>query len=537
MPKYKAYVVTVGTETGVFAQWIDVKAVTDGVPGSSYQGYKDWSEAEAAFKKARGEGKTKIVKISPPNESSSAGRTASVNANGRNAQDDRPGARQSRPAQQDYDRRDPERGDTKNRSTLPRANVVTRGGSVQSPGARAARDAAIAEILEELRRERQEQGTRRRSTQLGRGGSFASSKSISGNRESTSTRTERPNPNLASAPPRAYGSRRTARGDAGPSEPSTSSSPPTGVTVLEHGTSASALSPRSMQSLSYWSDEPESPARSPMSISSEVTGSTFLSSADVRSDLSSPSSCGTRYFPEDYLSRTRAKRERASARLPEPAAVRSPASVASEVPVTPNPRADELSMLFAPHEPMQSFASLATVRPPTTPAQAQAHTLPVSAPPAVRSQASQTAKMYDRAGVQDDRHTARSGRTDATVQTVEHRRYASAEIQTSPTFVLETLPTARTGLVASHSGESTPAERHAFCSELRIAHHGVDALRIPTLPSVRDVDVRRETLVAGTVAADAVPQVVLAHVPRAESQSIAKRISRVRSVCRFKRKS
>ncbi|KAI0330984.1 hypothetical protein GY45DRAFT_1322904 [Cubamyces sp. BRFM 1775] len=440
MPRYKAYVVTVGTKTGVFAQWLDVKAVTDGVPGASYQGFKDWGEALAAFNKARREGKTKIVKIGPPEEESPSAartaRTASVNASGRYTQDDR------REARQDQDRRH-ERGELQQQSTSPRANAVSRSGSTQSAEARAARDAAIADELEQVRRERQQQASSRGGQLAGRGGLFTSSIATYQNRESTSARTLQPSPSHASTPPRATITRRAtepALDSDGRSEPSTSSSPPTGVTVLERGSSASALSPRSLQStssFSYWSDEPESPggpaqaqsrgARSPApSISSEVTGSTFLSSADVRSDLSSPSSCGTRYFPEDYLSRVRAKRERASARSP----VRSPASVVSEVPVTP--MADEPSMLFAPHEPMQSFAS---TRPAAT-SGPQVHVYPVSTSSAVRPN-KPSIKTYDDAGVQNDRHTAPSNRADANVQTIEQRRYVSTRTQTSPMLAPE----------------------------------------------------------------------------------------------------
>ncbi|KAI0661296.1 hypothetical protein C8Q70DRAFT_706225 [Cubamyces menziesii] len=439
---------------------LDVKAVTDGVPGASYQGFKDWAEADAAYAKAHVEGKTKIVKLGPPPGVGPSGASAarSVSASGGCTQGGRKGARESRPTRQDCgvsQNRGDELQQQQQQSARPR--------SVQSPEARAARDAAIAETLEQLRRERQEQGSPRRSNQLERGGSFASSASISGNRKQASApaRTERPKPSSApTPPPHAQGSRRAAGSrSSGTSEPSTSSSPPTGVTVLEHGSSASALSPRSTQSLSYWSDEPESPApqvlRSPpMSISSEVTGSTFLSSADVRSDLSSPSSCGTRYFPEDYLSRVQAKRERAGTRPPEP--VRNPTPVVPDVPVTPTAGASEHSTLFAPHEPMQSFASLATPRPAATSAP-QPHPQTVSAPPAVRPR--QTAKSYDDVGVQDDRHTARPRRADANVQTVEQRRFASAETQTSPALVLQLRSAARAGAASLQSGERCGCER------------------------------------------------------------------------------
>ncbi|EJF65553.1 hypothetical protein DICSQDRAFT_133159 [Dichomitus squalens LYAD-421 SS1] len=114
------------------------------------------------------------------------------------------------------------------------------------------------------------------------------------------------------------------------SGPSTSSSPPTEVSQTKNRfTNSPGIStPRLAQSLSYASPQAGSPAglRTPSS----------LASSDQRSHLSSPSSFGTRYFPEDFPARLLAELARSPVKEPSEVRVERQSLALSEYGTAPN---------------------------------------------------------------------------------------------------------------------------------------------------------------------------------------------------------
>ncbi|KAH9916932.1 hypothetical protein B0H21DRAFT_294408 [Amylocystis lapponica] len=63
MAKHAAYLVTVGTQPGVYDTWDEASARVLGVPGSVYRGCRFRWEAEEAFQKAQVEGRTQVVRV------------------------------------------------------------------------------------------------------------------------------------------------------------------------------------------------------------------------------------------------------------------------------------------------------------------------------------------------------------------------------------------------------------------------------------------------------------------------------------------
>ncbi|OBZ70582.1 Autophagy-related protein 27 [Grifola frondosa] len=61
MPRYAAYVVTIGTEPGVYDDWGEAGECVLGVPGSLYKGYSTRYDAEEAFRRAQARGTVKVV--------------------------------------------------------------------------------------------------------------------------------------------------------------------------------------------------------------------------------------------------------------------------------------------------------------------------------------------------------------------------------------------------------------------------------------------------------------------------------------------
>ncbi|KAI0630090.1 hypothetical protein C8Q77DRAFT_1219742 [Trametes polyzona] len=359
MTRAKAYTVIVGKKIGVFTRWTDVAPLIHGVSEPVYQGFKDWDSAQEAFHDALQRGQTRIVSVGPSSSLRQKQEPAST------------------------------RTSAKTR-TSPRT---------MSSAARARRDAIIAQALEELKQER-ESGSAR-TEQRGAGGPPSTNLAVQGG--------VRPTLPAANMPPgSATGDVQKAASTTTASSVSTSSSPPTGVTQVEHG-SDSVRSPRYAQSLSYSSDASPPPA----------TGSSALASSDWRSDVSSPSTGQTRHFPADFATRPRDRFTKAKSggpALPLPLGIQSPAKTVSKY--------------ATPSSSTRSPPSSLSLSPATTASGSE----PVSSPPAPPiSRRRKAGKSYSDAAIQVERPTRKRAYVDAPVQAGQNKRHATAETQTSST--------------------------------------------------------------------------------------------------------
>ncbi|OSC97439.1 hypothetical protein PYCCODRAFT_1471848 [Trametes coccinea BRFM310] len=383
--KDRWYVVTVGTEYGIFTRWLDVRARTDHISGARWEGFRDYASAEAAFNDARRSGEVRVVQRGP-----SDGRDCATSS--------RRSRTRSQPERQWEQQESP--------STQSRSSRL-------SAASRAARDALIAATLEEAKRERRQRGwacsARTGGNQAPTAAYATASHSISApaglaRAQPTHTAPVRQfDAGVALPATRASVHDPRARPT---SDPSTSSSPPTQVTVHEHGPDFEPRpSPRHAIaiSLSY-----ESPTRS---VVPPATDSSALSPVKRRSDISSPSTGVTKYFPPDNL--TRAGR----GSRPLLADIGSPASACY---VTP-PGSAETQCAELPDSP-----SALPVTPPSMAAP------PTSVPTASGTRRSKVGKSYSEAAVQVDIQTRRRVYVEAASQAFDERHYATVEAQTAP---------------------------------------------------------------------------------------------------------
>ncbi|KAI0645968.1 hypothetical protein C8Q79DRAFT_967199 [Trametes meyenii] len=413
MVKFQAYTVTVGRRTGVFTDWLEVTSSVVGIPGSSYKGYPDCQSALDAFYAAEQRGDVRQVRKA----SQDCVQVQRTRAQGPREDEPRPGPRT--------------------------ASVTSSSSGRTSRPDRAVRDALIADTLDKVKRERQ-------------GGSWISARD-GGRRTKTSSDSTRDKLSVARThsrhtdePPKPSGSCAIARGHetrntrpsaqhgrSGTSEPSTSSSPPTAVTVYEHG-SDSIPSPRYAQSLSYASD-----ASPLMSVASPMTGSGALAPSDRRSDVSTPSTGVSKTFPADFAIRPRDMRgsktlAAAAATLLSPseaaATMGSPVASISEY-GTP---LSSVEPRFASLRPvLESLpASTAMVRPEATSSSGRADAAAVNDSPSGMSAAQRRkiGKNYSDAAVQvsPPPRPRECTQTEKRTKTVSSQRYATVNTQTSP---------------------------------------------------------------------------------------------------------
>ncbi|OJT05775.1 hypothetical protein TRAPUB_3354 [Trametes pubescens] len=369
---------------------LDVVPLVRGVSNPAFQGFPDWGSANDAFEEAYARGETKIVRDGPP--------------------------KSERPKQE------PRRsGGTR--------STGTRSSTTLSSAGRAARDAIIAETLEAARRESRHNSTSgvRDNAQGPSTRSMTRAQAQAMQQVPPRQSAPRTQPVLPSGMPQGGRNSKSTS-----SNPSTSSSPPTCVTQRE--TSQSPLyarSPRYAQSLSYASDT--SPAiQSDVHMASPATGSSALASGDCRTDVSSPSTNTTKYFPADFATRPRdaytKMRERDAAKL----LVRSPATTVSEY-ATPSgsaqTRQSDLSPLTSGN-PMPPPATQSTV--------VQSPVTPVSS--GTKTRRRKVGKDYSDASIQVDCPIRKRVYTAAQVQASDERQFAAAEVQTSPALWGRTMP-------------------------------------------------------------------------------------------------
>ncbi|KAI0705116.1 hypothetical protein C8T65DRAFT_830655 [Cerioporus squamosus] len=456
MPKYQAYVVTVGSEIGVFTRWLDVRARTDGISGAAQQGFKDWAEAREYFDEARARGETKVVTRAPQPE-----------------------------------RRDRDRPEAEMKVTQPRQRpkqpseqkpyVRTGGGTSRAGGGgwspasgSAKRFAHIEAAVEEANREKQRSASaRERRTEAPQ--RTASGAAPSGARAitapprfqsaasphrdpapacvsavSASRQRQREPAARASVPPAA--SAREAEPPKSSTSFSTSSSPPTAVTQTRNvfSSDGGSQSSRYAQSLSYAS----SPGNSSAGLRSPP-----LSSSDWQSHLSEPSTLRTQYFPP----RDRHARH-AQARSPEltrsplsrsPPAVlegrpQSPAMSDSEYATAPNtPEAPNIDLPEENDPGLRRRPSAEAMPPPPLPPARDKARMSEMAPqsatsPSERRSRQLLGRSMSEAQVQTehDLHPRRRKQDDAAVQTTTplKKRYTDGQVQTSRVSSPQTSP-------------------------------------------------------------------------------------------------
>ncbi|KAH9859116.1 hypothetical protein C2E23DRAFT_801477 [Lenzites betulinus] len=367
MGKKAAYAVTVGRKIGVFTRWIDV-APNIKVTGATWEGFDDWESAQEAFDDSKRRGDTKIVEPPPK-----AGKRVYESSS---------------------------KGDSC-RSTKTDKTV---------------RDALIGEALEELKWERQRNGSKGRERDEGqRSATRCTSQArppatapCSPSRESE----VECKPRLGRGTP-SRGGRDTA---SRPSEASTSSSPPTGVTQHEHG-SDSVQSPRYAQSLSYGSDLSPTVLRD-RQFASPATGSSALASSDRKTDVSEPSTRVTKYFPADFKTRPRDAYTKAHKRDPR-SPVRSPASTVSEY-ATPPSSARTLPPGLSSSTSVKETSS-------ARPSGRSTAASPVTSPPVKHRKF--IGKSFSEANIQDECETKRR---QIQAHITNPKQYATIETQTTP---------------------------------------------------------------------------------------------------------
>ncbi|KAI0665901.1 hypothetical protein C8Q78DRAFT_481575 [Trametes maxima] len=447
MVKFQAYTVTVGRRIGVFTDWLEVTSSVSGIPGGSYKGYPDCQSALDAFCAAEQRGDVREIQ-GPSQECLRAQKTRA----------------QGRRPREDDSRAGPRTG-----------SIPSSYSGRTSKSSLAVRDALIAETLDKVRREQRSgsvinarDGGRRTRTASG---STREQPSVA--RTHTQGTDEQPKPSgsstteyetrNASLPPRRtpfIQERRNARSKT--SEASTSSSPPTAVTVHEYGSDSAPASPWYAQSLSYASD-----ASPLLSVASPMTGSSALAPSDRRSDVSTPSTGVSKTFPADFAVRPRdirssktAARAAAAARLlslgEASAAIGSPAVSVSEY-GTPSSVEPQLSGL-----PVPDSLSTVTVRPGATtyPGGAAVRKYSSGMSPAQRRK---IGKSYDDAAVQVSPPPRPREREHAEkrAKAVPPKRYATVDTQTSPALWTKAVPlraTASAGDVLDRPGSTCGCE-------------------------------------------------------------------------------
>ncbi|KAI0779329.1 hypothetical protein C8Q74DRAFT_684642 [Fomes fomentarius] len=300
----RVYVVTVGRETGVFDDWLKVQSLTIGVPGSAYRRCRNYTEADRYLRDAMNEGRVEKVRLAPDRRDSG-----------------RAEPEQNR-AQRAHNQHQETRREVKREERRAGRGASSRTGSASTTNGRAVRNALIAAAVEDVKREKEQNGNgvynagsasarefRRPepSSRTGVAGRYSGRRTnevatasprlpYPSARTGASASVVRTSPQ-GIARPAVRPVRQVQQGAKTSSSLSTSSSPPTAVTQTRNVFSSSEsanVSPRYAQSLSYASSPGNSSAgmRSPP-----------IASSDRRSRLSSPSSLGTRYFPEDYPAR------------------------------------------------------------------------------------------------------------------------------------------------------------------------------------------------------------------------------------------
>ncbi|PIL29752.1 hypothetical protein GSI_08191 [Ganoderma sinense ZZ0214-1] len=316
MAKKQAYVVLVGVKPGVYTNWLDVTQNTVGVPHAQFQGFTYFEEASEYFERALRRGATRAVKLPPP-----------LKDHDEDKDEDKPEGAGRKNLKKPEGRSDggPVKQRRRRIEDSPAESIAQTPASTPkgSSAGRAARDAQIAAALAGVRRngigpsasspnvissdrERRQQQERssRRTAALARSATepayhfqvqpqVQNSPTVS---ESTRTpvhtrpRSTRRTVELPSPEPDARTRVRTrTRETRTGSEPHgpVSDIPTDETRTTNRFTNSPGLSTpriRYAQSLSY--------ASSPS-----------LASSDIRTHISSPSSFGTRYFPEDWLAR------------------------------------------------------------------------------------------------------------------------------------------------------------------------------------------------------------------------------------------
>ncbi|CDO72492.1 hypothetical protein BN946_scf184980.g33 [Trametes cinnabarina] len=435
----------------------DVAARILHVPGNAHQSFRDFYEAQDALNDAIRNGEVRAVPR-PPRQ---------INP--------RPSSSSSRPprrAQEDH------REQHQHQHPSPSAPS---GSSGTSAASRARRDALIAATLDEIERERQR-------------GEVPSARAAGTGQ--TSTRADAVVCQAASAPfcttrlrqdsirasfaagwlaPRHtdFASRPPAHtiGDnvtQPSSDASTSSSPPTQVTVLEHGSdSAPSLSthqraqslPHTFQQspeLCVTGDREQHTVAGPSQKrhltadgGDQIFPADYSTRAlarfpvDRRSDISSPSTGVTRYFPRDYLTQARDETDDLQ-QSPPRIDIGSPASACYVTPPgSPYTQCAEL--------PNDSPVSVAPTATPSSPSASSAPSRP---------QHSKIEKSYSDAAIQVDIQTRRQGCAQAAIQISGEKVYATTEAQMSPRpsttescTVIAKLPTSRVSFAKAFNTE------------------------------------------------------------------------------------
>ncbi|PIL29753.1 hypothetical protein GSI_08192 [Ganoderma sinense ZZ0214-1] len=292
MEKKEAYVVLVGVKPGAYKEWEDASPYVIGVPQSQYEGFEDMAAAIEFYEDAHMKGTTRTVK-KPPSTDEELEEKARRNRRRRGEKE-----------------RQPRRRDDSSPSASVQAPAPTLRGS--SAG-KAARDAQIAAALTKGRKNwigpsasspSVIPGERGQSDELSRHAARTRSATEPAYHVQPEVQQSRTVPESPRTPPRHRFERRTIElpqlePELLPRMPemeTASDCESCGLTsdILTYETqmrnrftdSPGLLTPRYAQSLSY--------ASSP---------SSSLVLSDLCTHLSSPSSCGTRYFPEDWLAR------------------------------------------------------------------------------------------------------------------------------------------------------------------------------------------------------------------------------------------
>ncbi|RPD75314.1 hypothetical protein L226DRAFT_560369 [Lentinus tigrinus ALCF2SS1-7] len=483
MPRKQAYVVTVGSEIGVFTRWLDVRARTDGISGSRQEGFTDWEEAQEYFDEALARGETRVVHPAPKRERPE--RKQNV------AEMPKVKEPRQRPTQQQQSAR------TEQKPWARRGTSAGSGDRWNHYNGRAKRDAEIAASVEEVKREQRSASARERRTEPlqhaapGHGEVPSAARAITAppRLTSASSHPASASASAANAVSRQRSIAPASRASVPPArepEPtktpsasfSTSSSPPTAVTQTKNVFSSDGGgSPRYAQSLSYAS----SPGDSSVGLRTPS-----LASSDWRSHLSEPSSLGTQYFPEDWLARQKQARRQersslqAAARSPEMASsplARSPPTVFEDRPQSPSeseyataPNTPEVQSVDLPeeHSPSLRRRPSAEAMPPppvppprterTTPSMAESHS---TMAPSKRRARNLVGRSLSDAQVQTEREPQfrRRKRDDVAVQAAPSKKhYTDGQVQTSRASSTRTSPlraTSSESNVFGHSPAST----------------------------------------------------------------------------------
>lgn len=414
---------------------LKVQSLTNGVPGSAYRRCRNYKEADRYLRDAMAEGRVEKVRLAPDRRD-----------------DGRAEPEQNRAQRAHYQHQETRR-EVKREE---RRGASSRTGSASTAHGLAVRNALIAAAVEDVEREKEQN----------RNGVYnaGSASAREFRRPEPSWRTgaagRRTNEVATASPRLPYRSSQTntsasvvrtsPQGIARPvvrpvrqvqqpaktsSGPSTSSSPPTAVTQTRNIFSSSEsanVSPRYAQSLSYASSPGNSSAgmRSPP-----------IASSDRRSHLSSPSSLGTRYFPEDYPARQ--EQARAAHRGPRLSDEVSEYATAPNTPEMPDVDLPDLNSASIANECMYVRSSVVSLpQPPPPPSEGRATSTSNNA--SSRRKTPVTRSLSE-AQVQTEARLRQLA--EAIVQTASplERRYVNGEAQTSTPRAMPLRATASEG--------------------------------------------------------------------------------------------